>query len=62
MPKKKTHQGTKKVFNERPGGTITFAKAGTNHNTGKKKASVRRRKNIRSKLSKGDERRLKSLI
>ena len=36
MPKLKTHKGTKKVCNVRPGGTIKIGKPGTRHNTGKK--------------------------
>ncbi len=62
MPKKKTHKGTKKVLNVRPGGTITVGIAGSNHNTGKKKASVKRSKRVKSKLSKADHNRLKSII
>jgi ribosomal protein L35 len=62
MPKKKTHKGTKKVLNVRPGGTITIGRAGSRHNLGKKSAKINRRKRAGAKLSRADERRLKSLI
>lgn len=62
MPKMKTHKGTKKVLKVRPGGTISIGHPGGRHNTGKKSAKVNRKKRASSILSKGDERRLKSLI
>ncbi|MDD2489760.1 MAG: 50S ribosomal protein L35 [Bacilli bacterium] len=62
MPKIKTHKSTKKVLKVRPGGTITLGKKSGNHNTGKKSAKVKRRKKQGFKLSKADEKRLKSLI
>ena len=43
MPKLKTHKGTKKVCNVRPGGTIKIGKPGTRHNTGKKTTAASRK-------------------
>lgn len=62
MPKLKTHKGTKKVLNVRPGGTITLGQNSGNHKTGKKSTKVKQRKRKGFKLSKADQKRLKNLI
>lgn len=62
MPKMKTHKGTKKVLNERPGGTISIGRPGSRHNTGKKSTSINRKNRAGSLLSRADRRRIKSLI
>lgn len=62
MPKMKTHKGTAKKVNQRPGGTISIGCPSSRHNTGKKNAASNRKKRIGSTLSKADERRIKSLI
>ncbi|MDD2203558.1 MAG: 50S ribosomal protein L35 [Bacilli bacterium] len=62
MPKMKTHTGTKKVVNKRPGGTIAIGRSGGRHNTGKKSTAINRKKRAGAQLSKADERRIKSLI
>ena len=38
----KTHKGTAKVCNVRPGGTVKIGHPGTRHNTGKKNAASNR--------------------
>ncbi len=62
MPKMKTHKGTKKVCNVRPGGTIKIGKPGTRHNTGKKNAASNRTGRKGSLLSSADYSRIKDLI
>ncbi len=62
MPKMKTHKGLSKVSKKRPGGTIKITKAGGQHNTGKKNAAYNRDVRNGSLLSKGDHKRLKTLI
>jgi len=62
MPKMKTHKGTSKVCNVRPGGTIKIGKPGTRHNTGKKNAASNRKGRAGSQLSNSDYRRIKDLI
>lgn len=62
MPKMKTHKGTKKVINQRPGGTIAIGRPGSRHNTGKKSTDISRRNRAGSLLSRADRRRIKSLI
>lgn len=62
MPKLKTHKGTKKVLNVRPGGTISIGRPGSRHNTGKKNRSLNRKNRKGSVLSKSDSERLKSVI
>ena len=62
MPKMKTHKGTKKVLNVKPSGTVTIGRQGGRHNTGKKSAKFNRKKRTRVQLSKGDAKRLKSII
>lgn len=62
MPKMKTHKGTKKVLNVRPGGTISIGRPGSRHNTGKKNAADGRKNRAGSTLSHSDEKRIKSLI
>lgn len=62
MPKMKTHKGTKKVVNQRPGGTISIGRPGSRHNTGKKSTDISRKNRSGSLLSKSDYKRIKSLI
>lgn len=62
MPKRKTHKGTKKVLNVRPGGTITIGRPGSRHNTGKKSSKINRKNRAGSILSEADRGRLKDLI
>ena len=62
MPKLKTHKGTKKVLNVRPGGTISTKKPGSNHKTGKKSSNFTRGGRNDNKLSKSDLKRIKELI
>ncbi|MFA5407360.1 MAG: 50S ribosomal protein L35 [Bacilli bacterium] len=62
MPKMKTHKGTKKVLNVRPGGTISIGRPGSRHNTGKKSTNKSRQNRAGSLLSKADESRIKSLF
>lgn len=62
MPKMKTHKGTKKVCNVRPGGTVKIGHPGTRHNTGKKNAASNRAGRSSSLLSSSDYSRIKSLI
>ena len=62
MPKMKTHKGTKKVCNVRPGGTIKIGKPGTRHNTGKKNAASNRTGRKGSLLSSEDYSRINDLI
>lgn len=58
----RTHKGTAKVCNVRPGGTIKIGRSGTRHNTGKKNAAFNRRGRYASLLSKADYKRLKDVI
>jgi ribosomal protein L35 len=58
MPKLKTHKGTKKVINVRPGGTISTKKPGKNH----KSSTFTRSSRNDNKLSKSDLKRIKGLI
>ena len=62
MPKQKTHKGMSKKLNKRPSGTITIGKPGSNHNTGKKPRKFNRDCRKGNKLSKSDEKRLKTVI
>ncbi|MDD2377331.1 MAG: 50S ribosomal protein L35 [Bacilli bacterium] len=62
MPKLKTHKGTKKVLNIRPGGTISMGKPGSNHKTGKKNTAFSRKGRKDIQLSKSDLKRIKDLI
>ena len=60
--KQKTHKPTKKVINQRPGGTISFKKSGGNHKTAKDSSKAVRQRRNQGSLSKGDYSRLKSVI
>lgn len=62
MPKQKTHKGTAKVLNVRPGGTIKIQKPGKLHNTGKKNSSFNRDNRKGSMLSNSDYKRIKSVL
>ena len=62
MPKIKSHKGTQKVLNVRDGGSIKIGHPGTRHNTGKKNAASNRVGRTASSMSKGDYKRLKSII
>ena len=62
MPKMKTHKGTSKVLNVRPGGTIKIGCPGSRHNTGKKNAKANRKNRTGSLLSKSDYKRVKDII
>ena len=64
MPKNKmkTHKGSVKVCNVRPGGTVKIGHPGTRHNTGKKNAASNRSGRSASLLSKSDYSRIKSII
>ncbi len=62
MPKQKSHKGTSKVLNVRPGGTVTRGCAGNRHNTGKKSMAANRKNRKAVALSSGDRKRLRSLI
>jgi len=62
MPKMKTHKGTSKVCNVRPGGTIKIGMPGSRHNTGKKNAVANRKNRKGSQLSNSDYKRIKDLI
>ena len=62
MPKMKTHKGTKKVCNVRPGGTVKIGHPGTRHNTVKKNAASNRNGRSASLLSSADYSRIKDLI
>ena len=62
MPKLKTHKGTKKVCNVRPGGTIKIDKPGTRHNTGKKTTAASRKGRAGSTLSASDYKRIKTIL
>ena len=61
MPKMKTHKGTKKVCNVRPGGTVKIGHPGTRHNTGKKNTASNRSGRTASTLSKADANRFKKV-
>ena len=61
MPKIKTHQGTAKVLNKRKN-DVKIGHPGTRHNTGKKNAASNRVGRAASSMSKGDYKRLKSII
>ena len=58
----KTHKGTAKVCNVRPGGTIKIGHPGTRHNTGKHNSASNRSGRTASLLSKSDYSRLKTII
>ena len=60
--KLKTHKGTKKVLNVRPGGTISIGTPGARHNTGKKSRNQTRSDKKGSVLSSADYARLKHII
>lgn len=60
--KKKTHKGLKKVLNVRKSGSISIAKQGRLHNTGKRSAKVNRKKRQSQGLNKSDLSRVKDLI
>jgi len=64
MPKNKmkTHKGTAKVCNVRPGGTVKIGHPGTRHNTGKKNSASNRTGRSASLLSKSDYSRIKTII
>ncbi len=62
MPKLKTHKGTKKVCNVRPGGSIKIGKPGSRHNTGKKNASFNQGCRNGSTLSNADYKRIKDIL
>ena len=61
MPKIKTHKGTAKVLNKRKN-DVKIGHPGTRHNTGKKNAASNRVGRTASSMSKGDYKRLKSII
>ena len=61
MPKLKTHKGTAKVVTKRKN-DIKIGHPGTRHNTGKKNAASNRVGRAASSMSKGDYKRLKSII
>ena len=63
MPKNKmkTHKGSVKVCNVRPGGTVKIGHPGTRHNTGKKNAASNRSGRSASALSKADANRFKKV-
>lgn len=60
--KMKTHKGTIKVLNVRPGGTISIGRAGGRHNTGKKNSASNRIVRAGSTLSNADFKRIKDII
>jgi ribosomal protein L35 len=60
--KKKTHKGLKKVLNVRKSGSISIAKQGILHNTGKNSAKRSRKKRLTHGLHKSDLSRVKDLI
>ncbi len=60
--KKKTHKGLKKVLNVRKSGSISIAKQGKLHNTGKNSAKTSRKKRQAHGLHKSDLSRVKDLI
>ena len=62
MPKIKTHKGTAKVANVRPGGTVKIGKPGARHNTGKKNAAYNRNARSVSDMSKSDMKRLRKVL
>ena len=62
MPKIKTHKGTAKVANVRPGGTVKIGMPGSRHNTGKKNADLNRSNRKGRSLSKADQNRLRDII
>lgn len=62
MGKLKTHNGMKKVLNQRKSGSITIGHPGQRHNTGSKNAAFNRKKRSRSGLSKADQNRFKNII
>ena len=61
MPKIKSHKGTQKVLNARKN-DVKIGHPGTRHNTGKKNAASNRVGRAASSMSKGDYKRLKSII
>ena len=58
----RTHKGTAKVCNVRPGGTVKIGHPGTRHNTGDKNANFNRKGRTRVGLSKADQNRFKNII
>ena len=62
MGKLETHNGMKKVLNQRKSGSITIGHPGQRHNTGSKNAAFNRKKRSRSGLSKADQNRFKNII
>ena len=60
--KMKTHKGIKKVLNVRQSGSITKARQGSLHNTGKNSAARASSKKQSTALSKSDYKRIKDLI
>ena len=62
MPKIKTHKGTAKVANVRPGGTVKIGTPGSRHNTGKKNAAYNRKARSASTMSASDMKRLKNVL
>ena len=62
MPKIKTHKGTAKVANVRPGGTVKIGKPGARHNTGKRNAAYNRKARSASNMSSSDMKRLKNVL
>lgn len=60
--KKKTHKGLKKVLNIRKSGSISVAKQGKLHNTGKNSSKTSRKKRQAHELHKTDLSRIKDLI
>ena len=62
MPKIKTHKGTAKVANVRPGGTVKIGMPGSRHNTGKKNAAFNRKARSASNMNKSDMKTLKNVL
>ncbi len=62
MPKQKSHKLSAKVFNVRPGGTVTMGRQGSRHNTGKKNAEFNRKNRKGNIVSKADRNRLKNIL
>jgi len=60
--KAKTHKASKKVLNIRQSGSITKARGGVLHKTGKKSGKVNRDKRKGSELSASDLKRIKNVI
>ena len=62
MPKIKTHKGTAKAANVRPGGTVKIGMPGSRRNTGKKNAAFNRKARSASNMNKSDMKRLKNVL